>query len=144
MAIERTLAIVKPDAVEKGVIGEIIQKMEEGNLKPIAMKMLKLDKTRAEGFYAVHKDKPFFGDLVTFVTSGPVVVMCLEGENAIAKWREVMGVTNPDEAAEGTIRKDYGTDIQCNVVHGSDSLDTAKFEVGYFFEAGELLSYEWV
>ena len=144
MATERTLAVIKPDAMEKGIVGTLIQRMEEANLQPIGIKMLKMDKKRAEGFYAVHKDKPFFGDLVKFITSGPVVVLCLEGENAIAKWREVMGATNPDEAAEGTIRKDYGADIQCNAVHGADAADTAAFEVGYFFESNELLTYEWV
>lgn len=143
MSVERTLAIVKPDAIEKGVIGEIIQRMEAANLKPIGVKMLYLDSARAEGFYAVHKGKPFFSDLVRFMCSGPIVVLCLEGENAIAKWRVTMGATNPDVAEPGTIRKDYGTDIQCNAVHGSDSKDTAHFEVAYFFESNELFSYEW-
>ncbi len=143
MGIERTLGIVKPDAVEKGVIGEVIQRMEAANLKPIGLKMLYLDSARAEGFYAVHKNKPFFSDLVRFMCSGPVVVMCLEGENAIAKWRATMGATNPDVAETGTIRKDYGTDIQANAVHGSDGADSAQFEVSYFFEQSELFSYEW-
>lgn len=144
MAVERTLAIIKPDAVQKGVIGEVIQKMEEANLKPVGIKMLQLTKDRVEGFYAVHKDRPFFGDLVKFMASGPVVVFCLEGTNAIANWRKVMGATNPDQAEAGTIRQDYGTDIQCNAVHGSDSPQTAAFEVGYFFEAAELVTYDWM
>lgn len=143
MANEKTLAIVKPDAVRKGVIGEIIQKMEEANLKPLAIKMLHLSKQRAEGFYQVHKEKAFFSDLVAFMSSGPVVVCCLEGENGVAKWREAMGATDPSQAKEGTIRFDYGTDIQNNAVHGSDALDTARFEVSYFFEPEELLNYEW-
>jgi nucleoside-diphosphate kinase len=144
MGVERTLAIIKPDAVEKGVIGEIIQKIEEANLKPIGLKLLHLDNARAQGFYAVHDDKPFFKDLVGFMTSGPVVILCLEGEKAIAKWRATMGATNPDQAESGTIRKDYGSDIQCNAVHGSDASDTASFEVSYFFDQSELFSYEWV
>jgi len=144
MAVERTLAAIKPDALEKGVIGEILQRAEEANLKMVGCKMLKLDKKRAEGFYAVHKGKGFFDSLVTFMTSGPSLIFVLEGENAIAKWREVMGVTNPEEAAEGTIRKDFGASIERNAVHGSDAPETAKFEVSYFFEPHEILSYEWV
>lgn len=144
MAVERTLAIIKPDALEKGIIGDVIQRMEEHNLKVIGGKMLKLTKEKAEGFYAVHKGKPFFNDLVKFMSSGPCFVLCLEGDGAIAKWREVMGATDPEQAAEGTIRSDFGTNIQCNAVHGSDAPDTAKFEVGYFFEPHELVKYEWV
>ena len=144
MAVERTLAAIKPDALEKGVIGEILQRAEEANLKMVGCKMLKLDKKRAEGFYAVHKGKGFFDSLVTFMTSGPSLIFVLEGENAIAKWREAMGVTNPEEAAEGTIRKDFGASIERNAVHGSDAPETAKFEVSYFFEPHEILSYEWV
>lgn len=144
MAIERTLAIIKPDALEKGIIGEICQRIEDANLKIVGIKMQKLSAQRAEGFYAVHKGKPFFESLVKFVTSGPVVVLCLEGENAIAAWRQTMGVTNPEEAAEGTIRRDFGTTIERNAVHGSDAPDTAKFEVAYFFEPGDIVSYEWV
>lgn len=144
MAIERTLAVIKPDALEKGVIGEICQRIEDASLKIVGIKMMKLNAQRAEGFYAVHKDKPFFEGLVKFITSGPVVVLCLEGENAIAAWRQTMGVTNPEEAAEGTIRCDFGTSIERNAVHGSDAPDTAKFEVAYFFEPGEVVSYEWV
>lgn len=144
MAIERTLAIIKPDALEKGIIGEICQRIEDANLKIVGIRMQKLSAQRAEGFYAVHKGKPFFESLVKFVTSGPVVVLCLEGENAIAAWRQTMGVTNPEEAAEGTIRRDFGTTIERNAVHGSDAPDTAKFEVAYFFEPGEIVQYEWV
>ncbi len=143
MSLERTLAIIKPDAVKRGVIGEIIQKMEEANLKPLCIKMLHLSRERAEGFYTVHKERPFFRDLVNFMISGPVVVFCLEGENAVAKWRAVMGATNPDQAESGTIRRDYGNDIQCNAVHGSDGSDTARTEIGFFFESAELLNYEW-
>lgn len=144
MAVERTLGIIKPDSLEKGIIGEICQRIENESLKIVAMKMLYLDRTRAEGFYAVHKGKPFFENLVRFMTSGPCVVMVLEAEGAIARWREAMGATNPEEAAEGTIRRDFGTNIEQNAVHGSDRPDTAKFEVAYFFEPGEIVSYEWV
>lgn len=143
MAAERTLAIIKPDAMTKGVIGQFINRIEENGLKVVAMRMQQLTKDKAEGFYAVHKDKPFFGDLVKFMTSGPVVVMCLEGKDAIAKWRTVMGATDPAKAAEGTIRADFGTDIQCNASHGSDAPETAKFEVAYFFEPTDLVKYEW-
>lgn len=144
MAIERTLAIIKPDAVEKGIIGEIMNRIEENDLKIVGIKMLKLGKKRAEGFYAVHKGKPFFDPLCEFMSSGPCVVMVLEGENAIAHWRDVIGTTDPEAAAEGTIRKDYGTNIQNNAVHGSDSSETAVFEIGYLFEPHEIVSYEWV
>lgn len=143
MAAERTLAIIKPDAMCKGVIGQFINRIEENGLKVVAMRMQQLTKDKAEGFYAVHKDKPFFGDLVKFMTSGPVVVMCLEGKDAIAKWRTVMGATDPAKAALGTIRADFGTDIQCNASHGSDAAETAKFEIAYFFESGDLVKYEW-
>lgn len=144
MAVERTLGVVKPDALEKGVIGEILKRAEESNLKMVASKMAKLDKKRAEGFYAVHKGKPFFDSLVTFMTSGPVLIFVLEGEGAINTWRKVMGVTNPEDAEDGTIRKDFGSSIERNAVHGSDAPDTAKFEVSYFFENHEIVSYEWV
>lgn len=143
MAVEKTLAIIKPDAVRKGVIGEIIQRMEEANLRPAAIKMIHLSNQKAEGFYAVHKDKGFFSDLVGFMTSGPVVVVCLVGENGVAKWRDAMGSTDPVSAKEGSIRRDYGSDIQNNAVHGSDGNDTAKFEVSYFFEPEEVFNYEW-
>jgi len=144
MTVERTLGIIKPDAVQKGVIGEILNRVEEHELKPVGIRMLQLTKARAEGFYAVHKGKAFFNDLVEFMTSGPVVVMALEGEGAIKKWRDVMGPTDSTKAPEGTIRGDFGTDIQCNAVHGSDAPETAKLEVAYFFEANDLVNYEWL
>lgn len=144
MALERTLAIIKPDSLEKGIIGEICGRIEDANLKIVGIKMLKLTNPRAEGFYAVHKGKVFFESLVKFMTSGPVVVLALEGEGAIAKWRETMGATNPEDAAEGSIRRDFGTNIERNAVHGSDAPDTAKFEVAYFFESNEIVQYEWM
>lgn len=144
MAAERTLCIIKPDSLEKGIIGEVCKRIEDANLKIVGAKMLHLDKTRAEGFYAVHKGKPFFERLVTFMTSGPCMVMVLEGKGAITAWREAMGATDPEQAAEGTIRKDFGTNIERNAVHGSDAPATAKFEVAYFFESGEIVNYEWV
>lgn len=144
MAVERTLAIIKPDSVEKGIIGEIISRIDSAGLKTVGMKMLQLTQKRAEGFYHVHQGKPFFNDLVKFMTSGPVVVMVLEANNAIKLWRDTMGVTNPEEAVEGTIRRDYGTNIQCNATHGSDAPETAAFEVGYFFEPQEIVNYDWV
>ncbi|HEY1127678.1 MAG TPA: nucleoside-diphosphate kinase, partial [Actinomycetota bacterium] len=120
MAIERTLSIIKPDGLEKGVMGEIIARFEEAGLKPVAARMQHLSQREAEGFYAVHKARPFFRDLVTFMTSGPVLLMVLEGENAVARNREIMGATNPANAAPGTIRKDFATDVEKNTVHGSD------------------------
>jgi nucleoside-diphosphate kinase len=143
MAIERTLSIIKPDGVEKAVIGRVISRFETNGLKPVAMKMKLLSRTEAEGFYAVHKARPFFADLVKFMTSGPVVLMVLEGERAVAKNREIMGATDPKKAAEGTIRKDFATDIEKNTVHGSDSPDNAKVEVAYFFPEIEIHPYEW-
>jgi nucleoside-diphosphate kinase len=130
---ERTLSIIKPDAVSKGLIGNIIARFEREGLKIAAMRMLHMDKPQAEGFYAVHRERPFFADLVEFMISGPVVVMVLEGEDAINHNREIMGATNPAEAAEGTLRKLYAESIQNNAVHGSDAPETAKFEIGYFF-----------
>ncbi|HPQ81519.1 MAG TPA: nucleoside-diphosphate kinase [bacterium] len=144
MAIERTFAVIKPDALEKGIIGEICGRIEGAGLKIVAMRMLQLDAKRAQGFYAVHEGKPFFESLVKFMTSGPIVAMALEGENAIAKWRETMGSTNPEEAAEGSIRRDFGTNIERNAVHGSDAPETAKFELGYFFESADIVSYDWM
>lgn len=144
MPAERTLAIIKPDSVQKGIIGAIMNRIEESELKIIGIKMAKLDKRKAEGFYAIHKEKPFFAPLVEFMISGPVVIIALEGEGAIQKWRDVMGPTDSAKAVAGTIRGDYGTDVQCNAVHGSDAPETAKFEVGYFFDKNELMSYEWV
>jgi nucleoside-diphosphate kinase len=142
MAIERTLSIVKPDGVEKGVIGQIISRFIGAGLKPIAMRMAHLSKREAEGFYAVHKARPFFADLVTFMTSGPVVLMVLEGEGAVARNREVMGATDPKKAADGTIRKDFATDIEKNTVHGSDSLENARIEIAYFFPETAISPYE--
>lgn len=137
--MEKTLAIIKPDGVKQGVIGEVIKRLENNQIKIIAMKMLEMTKAQAESFYAVHEDRPFFGSLTDFMTSGPVVAMVLEGENVIAKYRELMGATNYKEAAEGTIRRDFATDIEKNVVHGSDSPETAAFEVGYFFNSFEIV-----
>ena len=135
--MERTLAIIKPDGVARGLIGEVIKRLENNSLKIIAMKMLMMTKAQAEGFYAVHKERPFFESLTQFMSSGPVVVMILEGENVIAKYRDLMGATNYKEAAEGTIRADFATDIEKNVVHGSDAPETASFEIGYFFNTFE-------
>lgn len=140
MAVEQTLSIIKPDGVEKNIIGECFRRFEKGGLKIVATKMIHMDQAKAEGFYAVHKERPFFNSLVKFMTRGPVVVSVLEGENAIQKHREIMGATNPAEAAPGTIRKDFATNIEENTVHGSDGPDTAKFEIGYFFEAGDIHS----
>lgn len=133
MAIEQTISIIKPDAVAKNVIGQIYSRFENGGLKIVAAKMLHLSKEQAEGFYAVHKERPFFADLVAFMTSGPVVVQVLEGEDAVAKNRELMGATNPKQAAAGTIRADFAESIDENAVHGSDSLENAKIEIAYFF-----------
>ncbi|MFK5984537.1 MAG: nucleoside-diphosphate kinase [Pseudomonadota bacterium] len=138
MAVEQTISIIKPDAVAKNVIGEIYARFEKGGLKIIAAKMIHLSQEKAEGFYAVHKERPFFADLVEFMTSGPVMVQCLEGEDAIAKNREIMGATNPAEAAAGTIRADFASTIDENAVHGSDSPETAKTEIAYFFAADEV------
>nr|WP_303832517.1 nucleoside-diphosphate kinase [Snodgrassella alvi] len=140
MTIERTLSIVKPDAVAKNVIGQIYSRFENNGLKIIAAKMKQLSKTEAEGFYAVHKERPFFADLVNFMISGPVMIQVLEGEGAVAKNRELMGATNPKEAAAGTIRADFADSIDANAVHGSDSLENAATEIAYFFTADELCS----
>ena len=136
MAIERTFSIIKPDAVEKNVIGEIVSRFEKNGLRVIASKMVHLTKEQAGGFYAVHKERPFYNDLVEYMTSGPVVVQVLEGENAIMKNREIMGATNPADAAEGTIRKDFATSIEENAVHGSDAPETAAQEIEFFFAEG--------
>lgn len=135
MAIERTLSIVKPDAVEKGVIGGVLNKLEEAGLRIVATRMLHLTDAQARAFYAVHKERPFYLDLVKFMISGPVVVSVLEGEDAIAKNREVMGATDPSKADQGTIRKLFGTNIERNAVHGSDGADTAATEIPFFFPA---------
>ncbi len=131
--MERTLSIIKPDAVAKNVIGEIYSRFESAGFKIVAAKMLHLDEITAGGFYAVHKDRPFFNDLVSFMTSGPIMVQVLEGENAVAKHREIMGATNPQEAASGTIRADFATNVGLNAVHGSDSIENAAIEIAYFF-----------
>ena len=138
--MERTLSIVKPDGVARGVIGEVVKRLEGNRLKIMAMKMIHMTKAQAEGFYAVHRERPFFDSLTDFMSSGPAVVMVLEGDNAIARYRELMGATNFKEAAEGTIRRDFATDIEKNVVHGSDAPETAAFEIGYFFNAFEIIS----
>jgi len=143
MAIERTFSIIKPDGVEKGVIGRVISRFEAAGLKPIAIKLKQLSQAEAEGFYAVHRARPFFADLVRFMTGGPVVLLVLEGEGAIARNREVMGATDPKKAAQGTIRADFATDIEKNIVHGSDAPETAKAEISYFFPEVEIQPYEW-
>ena len=133
MTMEQTLSIIKPDAVAKNVIGEIYTRFEKANLKIVKAMMVHLTKEEAEGFYAVHKERPFFNDLVTFMTSGPVMIQALEGDNAVLKNRELMGATNPKEADAGTIRADFADSIEANAVHGSDSLENAKIEIEYFF-----------
>lgn len=138
MAVERTLSIIKPDAVAKNVIGKIYSRFEGNGLKIVAAKMKHLTREEAEGFYAVHKERPFFADLVKFMTSGPVMIQVLEGEDAVAKNRELMGATNPKEAAPGTIRADFASSIDANAVHGSDSLANAAIEVAYFFGEQEI------
>jgi nucleoside-diphosphate kinase len=138
MSLERTFGIVKPDAVAAGAIGGVIDLIEKSQLKIVGLRYLKLSQEQAQGFYAVHKARPFFGDLVRFMTSGPCVVMAIEGENAVATYREVMGATDSKKAAPGTIRAKYGTDIEKNAVHGSDSPDNAKLELGFFFTGAEL------
>ena len=139
MATERTLAIVKPDAFGRGLAGDIISRIHAARFKIVATKSLRLTKAEAEGFYAVHRERPFFNDLTEFMSSGKVIVMVLEGEGAISKWRETMGATDPAKAAPGTIRKELGTSIQNNCTHGSDAPDTAAFEIGYFFAGFELV-----
>ena len=140
MAVERTLSIIKPDAVKKNAIGQILARFEKAGLRIIAARMMHLSRAEAEGFYAVHRQRPFFRDLVEFMTSGPVLVQVLEGEDAIAKNRELMGATDPKRAAKGTIRADFAESIDANAVHGSDGPDTARNEVGYFFPACEVFS----
>ena len=143
MPIERTLSIIKPDAFEKRVLGRVISRFETCGLKPVAMRMKWLAKAEAEGFYAEHKEKPFFGSLVGFMTSGPVILMVLEGEGAILLNRKVMGATNPEKADKDTLRKDFATSTERNTVHGSDSPASAAREIAYFFPQIELFSYEW-
>lgn len=137
--LERTLAIIKPDAVERNLIGQVIHRLEDAGLRPRALRMISLDRKTAAGFYQVHCGRPFFESLVTYMTSGPVVVMVLEGEDAIARWRTVMGATDPAKADAGTIRRDFGVNIEHNSVHGSDAPETARFEIGYFFNSLEIV-----
>jgi nucleoside-diphosphate kinase len=137
--MERTLAIIKPDGVSRGLCGEVIKRLESSDFKIVAMKMVHLTKKQAEGFYAVHKGKPFFKSLTDFMSSGPAVVMILEGKDVISRYRELMGATDYKEAAEGTIRKEFATDIEKNVVHGSDAPETAAFEMAYFFNNLEMV-----
>ena len=138
MAVERTLSIVKPDGVEKNLIGEVYRRFEQAGLRIVAARMMHLTRTEAEGFYAIHRERPFFNDLCTYMTSGPVVVQVLEGENAVARNREIMGATDPTKAEPGTIRADLAKSIEENVVHGSDSAENAAREIGYFFAETEL------
>jgi nucleoside-diphosphate kinase len=138
MAVERTLSIVKPDAVAKGAVGAVLAVFEKAGLRPIAIRMMHLTEDQARGFYAVHKERPFFGSLVKFMTSGPIVVSVLEGEGAIARHRELMGATDPAKAAPGTIRALFGSDVERNAVHGSDSPATARIEIAYFFDATQI------
>lgn len=140
MVVERTLSIIKPDAVAKNLIGKINTKFEDAGLQIVAAKMVQLSKDQAEGFYAVHKARPFFNDLVSFMVSGPVLVQVLEGDNAVLKNRDIMGATNPKDAAPGTIRKEFADSIDENAVHGSDSADNAKIEIEFFFKNGEICS----
>ena len=137
--MQRTLSIVKPDGVNKNLVGEVIKRFESAGLRVAALKMVHLTKKQAEGFYAVHRQRPFFDSLTTFMCSGPIVPMVLEGNNAIKKVRDIMGATNPKDAAAGTIRKDFADSIESNIVHGSDGADTAAFEISYFFNATEIL-----
>ncbi len=143
MAIERTLSIIKPDGLQSGVIGKIITRFEDKGLKPVAIRLQQLSKADAEGFYAVHKDRGFFKDLVSFMISGPVVLMVLEGENAMQVNRDTMGATDPKKADKGTIRADFAKSIDANTVHGSDSVENAKNEIAYFFRGTEQQGYEW-
>ncbi|ABB32904.1 Nucleoside-diphosphate kinase [Geobacter metallireducens RCH3] len=137
--MERTFAIIKPDAVERNIVGKVLEKIEAAGFRIVGMKKIQLSKKEAEGFYYVHSERPFFGDLCSFMSRSPVVVLALERENAIAKWREVMGATNPANADAGTIRKEFGLSIEENTVHGSDSPESAAFEIPYFFSQLELL-----
>ena len=143
MSIERTLSIIKPDGLEKAVIGRVIARFEEKGLKPVGMRLQWLSHKEAEGFYAVHRERSFFKDLVAFMTSGPVVLIVLEGENAVAANREIMGATNPANAAPGTLRKDFATNVERNAVHGSDSVANAKIQIAYFFRETEIETYAW-
>ena len=139
MAVERTFAIIKPDAVRNKTAGQILARIDESGLEIVAMKKMHLTEQGARGFYAVHKERPFFNDLVAFMTSGPVVALVLEGEGAIKQWRDLMGPTNSNEAPAGTLRGDFGTDLEQNATHGSDAPETARLEISYFFNAGEIM-----
>ena len=138
--MQRTLSIIKPDGVARGLIGDVVKRIEGLGLKIVAMKMVHLTQAQAQGFYAIHQERPFFQGLTGFMSSGPAVVMVLEGENAIARWRELMGATDYRKAAEGTLRREFATDIEKNVVHGSDAPETATFEIGYFFNRFEIVA----
>jgi nucleoside-diphosphate kinase len=140
LTMERTLSIIKPDGVARGLIGKVIQRIEALGLKIVAIKMVHMSRFQAEGFYAVHRERPFFESLAAFMSSGPAVVMVLQGENAIARWRELMGATDYRKAAEGTLRREFATDIEKNVVHGSDAPETAAFEIAYFFNRFEIIA----
>ncbi|HDI78436.1 MAG TPA: nucleoside-diphosphate kinase [Desulfobacteraceae bacterium] len=135
---ERTLGIIKPDAVSRGLIGKVLERIENKGIKVVAMKMIWMDRTQAEGFYYVHRSKPFFESLTEFMSSGPCIVMVLEGEGIIERYRKLMGATDPQKAEEGTIRREFATDVEKNVVHGSDSPESARFEIGYFFSEIEI------
>jgi nucleoside-diphosphate kinase len=139
VAKERTLAIIKPDAVGRGLAGEILSRIHKGGFAIVAIESRRLTKAEAEGFYAVHRERPFFADLTTFMSSGKVVILALEADNAIARWRELMGATDPAKAEPGTLRKEFGTSIQNNCTHGSDAPETAAFELGYFFSGRQLI-----
>ena len=139
MAVERTLSIIKPDATRRNITGAVIQRLEEGGLRIVAQRRIQLSREDAEGFYAVHKERPFFGDLCSFMISAPVVVQVLEGENAVARNREIMGATNPEEAEAGTIRKDFAESLEANSVHGSDSSENAAIEIAFFFKDDEIV-----
>jgi nucleoside-diphosphate kinase len=143
MATQRTLSLIKPDGLEKGLIGKIIARFEEKGLKPVAIKLLHLTGPQAEGFYAVHRERPFFKSLCASMTAGPILAMVLEGENAVLKNREIMGATDPKKADAGTIRKDFATDVEKNTVHGSDSPENAAIEIAFFFDQLQLHAYPW-
>jgi nucleoside-diphosphate kinase len=138
--MERTLSIIKPDGVARGLMGDVLKRFESNGIKIVGMKMIKMTQSQAQGFYSVHRERPFFDSLTDFMSSGPALVMILEGDDVIEKNRQLMGATNPEEAAEGTIRKDFATEIEKNVVHGSDAPETAAFEIGYFFNQFEIVS----
>jgi nucleoside-diphosphate kinase len=143
MATQRTLSLIKPDGLEKGILGKIIARFEEKGLKPVGLKLLRLTAPQAEGFYAVHRERPFFKSLCASMTAGPILAMVLEGENAVAKNRELMGATDPKKADAGTLRKDFATDVEKNTVHGSDSAENAAIEIAYFFDQLQLHAYDW-